>query len=106
MSEPLVVTIPHRLGKAEALRRIKDGLAQTRTSLGGKLLTIDEQWSGDNADHLDFKGGIMGQSTSGAIDVFDEHVRLEIQLPWMLAKLANTAKAMLQKQTTLMLEKK
>jgi hypothetical protein len=28
MSEPLVVSIPHRLGKDEALRRLKTGLAE------------------------------------------------------------------------------
>ena len=34
MSEPLVVSIPHRLGKNEALRRLKSGLAQVGTSFG------------------------------------------------------------------------
>ena len=28
MSEPLVVSIPHHLGKEEALRRLKSGLAE------------------------------------------------------------------------------
>ena len=30
MSEPLVVTIPHRLGKDEAARRIKDGIGRAK----------------------------------------------------------------------------
>ena len=30
MSEPLVVTIPHRLGKAEALARIKTGIGRAK----------------------------------------------------------------------------
>ena len=35
MSEPLIVVIPHRLGKDEALRRIKDGVAARKpNSLG------------------------------------------------------------------------
>ena len=35
MSAPLVVSIPHRLGKQEALRRLKTGLSQVRTSSCG-----------------------------------------------------------------------
>jgi hypothetical protein len=31
MSEPLIVVIPHRLGKDEALRRIKDGIGRAKT---------------------------------------------------------------------------
>jgi hypothetical protein len=34
MSEPLVVSIPHRLGKDEALRRLKTGIAEVGTSFG------------------------------------------------------------------------
>jgi hypothetical protein len=34
MSEPLVVSIPHRLGKDEALRRLKAGLAEVGTRFG------------------------------------------------------------------------
>jgi hypothetical protein len=41
MSEPLVVVIPHRLGKDEALRRIKDGLGRARAEFGW-LLSLEE----------------------------------------------------------------
>ena len=34
MSEPLVVSIPRHLGKEEALRRLKTGLAEIGTSFG------------------------------------------------------------------------
>ena len=34
MSEPLVVSIPHHLGKEEALRRLKTGLVEIGTSFG------------------------------------------------------------------------
>ena len=43
MSEPLVVMIPHRLGKDEALRRIRDGLGRAKREFamlltGGRAL--------------------------------------------------------------------
>ncbi len=50
MSEPLIVVIPHSLGKDEALRRIKAGIGRARGEFA-RLLTIEEEaWSGDTAD--------------------------------------------------------
>ena len=34
MSQPLVVSIPHRLGREEAVRRLKSGLGTVRTDYG------------------------------------------------------------------------
>ena len=34
MPKPLVVSIPHHLGKEEALRRLQSGLGSVRTSYG------------------------------------------------------------------------
>jgi hypothetical protein len=37
MSRPLVVSIPHSLGKEEAMRRLKTGFAQLKEKSGGTL---------------------------------------------------------------------
>ena len=42
MSEPLIVSIPHHLGKEQALRRLKTGLAEVGTSFG-HLFSVREQ---------------------------------------------------------------
>lgn len=102
MSKPLVVTIPHNLGKEEALRRLKTGIANARTGFGG-LTIVEETWTND---HLDLNMSLLSQKASGAIDVAQDHVRIEVQLPWLLAQLAEKAKGMIQKQGQLMLEKK
>jgi hypothetical protein len=103
MSSPLVVSIPHRLGREEALRRIKSGLGSARTGYT-PLLTIDEEsWTGD---HLLFRVSALGQSATGSIDVADDHVRLEVTLPWLLAKLAEKISPAIRKEGTLMLGKK
>ena len=47
-----------------------------------------------------------GQAASGIIDVAEDHVRLEVTLPWLLAKLAEKIQPMIRKEGTLMLEKK
>jgi hypothetical protein len=101
MSQPIVVTLPHRLGKAEALRRLQASFSDAQSS-GAGFFVFKNQWSGD---HLDFRASLLGQSTTGTVDVAEDHVRLEVQLPWLLSMLANKAKALVEKQGKLMLEK-
>jgi hypothetical protein len=103
MSSPLVVSIPHRLGREEAVRRIKSGLGDVRTSYSALLAINEESWTGD---HLVFRVSALGQSAAGSIDVADDHVRLEVTLPWLLAKLAEKITPAIRKEGTLMLEKK
>ena len=101
MSQPIVVTLPHRLGKAEALRRLKASFSDAQPG-GGGLFVVKNQWSGDL---LDFRASVLGQNTTGTVDVAENHVRLQVQLPWLLSLLANKAKALIEKQGKLMLEK-
>jgi hypothetical protein len=103
MSSPLVVSIPHRLGREEAVRRLKSGLGAARTSYSALLTITEETWTGD---HLVFRVSAVGQSATGTIDVADDHVRLEVMLPWLLAKLAEKIAPAIRKEGTLMLEKK
>ena len=96
------VSIPHSLGKEEAARRIKAGLERANGSFAG--LTISEQtWTGDQ---LRFAAGAFGQTVGGTIDVTDASVKIEVDLPFFLAKMAETAKALMQKQGQVLLEKK
>ena len=68
------------------------------------MFTLTEEiWSGDR---LQFTARALGQIASGAIDVADDHVRIEMQLPWLLARLGEKAQGMIRKQGRLMLEKK
>ena len=62
---------------------------------------LKDEWKGN---HLDFSASLLGQSTNGTVDVADDHVRLEVELPWVLAMLANKAKALVEQQGKLMLE--
>jgi hypothetical protein len=103
MSKPLVVSIPHRLGKDEALRRMKAGLGSARTQYAQFIQVNEEVWSGDR---LAFAVTAMKQQVSGILDVFEDHVRLEVTLPWLLNSLAHGIQSVIQKKGTLMLEKK
>ena len=99
MSQPIVVSLPHRLGKAEALRRLKASFSDGQSG-GGPFFGFKNP-----GDHLDFRASMLGQTTTGTVDVAEDHVRLEVQLPWLLSMLANKAKALVEKQGKLMLEK-
>ncbi|MFL6798216.1 MAG: polyhydroxyalkanoic acid system family protein [Xanthobacteraceae bacterium] len=103
MTQPLVVEIPHRLGREEAVRRIRSGLAGARSNYSSLLTFHEEAWTGDR---LAFNVSALGQSAAGLLDVTDDHVRVEVRLPWLLAKMAEKITPAIRRETTLMLEKK
>ena len=103
MTKPLVVTIPHRLGQDEALRRLKSGVRSAQEKFGQFFTLQEETWT-DN--RLQFRVTALAQTASGTIDVRDDHVRLEVVLPWLLATIAATLQPLIRREGTLMLEKK
>jgi hypothetical protein len=103
MSKPLVVSIPHHLGKEEALRRLKSGLGNVRTNYSHLMSINEETWNGDR---LQFQVSALGQGANGIIDVREDQVQLEVTLPWLLQKLAQRIAPAIRKEGTLMLEKK
>jgi hypothetical protein len=103
MARPLVVLIPHHLEKVEAVRRLKSGLHDVRPSFS-RLLAIEEETWNDN--RLRFRVSALGQIASGTIEVEDDHVRLEVALPWLLALLAEKIQPAIAAQGRLLLEKK
>lgn len=101
VSAPLVVSIPHRLGREEATRRLKGGLARAAASV--PVLSVDEErWEGDR---MNFRVRALGQVASGQIDVADDHVRLEVVLPWLLQRFAEVAQAAIRSRGQLLLTK-
>lgn len=102
MSAPLVVSIPHRLGRDEATRRLKSGLTRAASSI--PVLHVDEErWDGDR---MIFRVRALGQVAAGHLDVADDHVRVEVTLPWLLQRFAEVAQATIRKRGTLLLTKR
>jgi hypothetical protein len=102
MSAPLIVSIPHRLGREEATRRLKAGLTRAATSV--PVLTVDEErWDGDR---MVFRVRALGQAASGHLDVADDHVRLEVTLPWLLQRFAEVAQVAIKNRGSLLLTKR
>jgi hypothetical protein len=102
MAAPLVVSIPHRLGRDEATRRLKTGLTRAASSI--PVLKVDEErWDGDR---MMFRVRALGQVASGHIDVADDHVRLEVTLPWLLQRFAEVAHIAIRNRGNLRLTKR
>ena len=102
MSAPLVVSIPHRLGREEARRRLRHGLTRAAASL--PVLKVDEEkWVGDR---MVFRVRALGQAAAGHVDVEDDHVRVEVTLPWLLQRFAQAAQATIKNRGRLLLTKR
>ena len=102
MLEPLVVSIPHKLGKEEALRRVKPALSKASSSF--PVLNVEEEvWSGDS---MTFRVRALGQVAAGTVDVADDHVRLAVTLPWLLHKFAQVVQKTIEGRGRILLEKK
>jgi hypothetical protein len=103
MSKPFVVSIPHRLGRDEAIRRLKSGLDRTTRDFS-QIIAIEQQVWNDNA--LTFQVRALGQAASGNLEIFDTFVRLEVTLPWLLAKMAERFVPTIEQRGKLLLEHK
>src|SRR6266576_744436 len=102
MSAPLVVSIPHQLGREEATRRLKAGLTRAASSI--PVLKVDEERWED--DRMIFRVRALGQAASGHLDVADDHVRLEVTLPWLLQRFAEVAQVAIKNRGNLLLTKR
>ena len=102
MPAPLVVSIPHSLGREEALRRLKTGLTRAASSV--PMLKVDEERWEDN--RMIFRVRALGQAAAGHVDVADDHVRVEVVLPWLLQRFAEAAQTVIRNRGSLLLTKR
>jgi len=103
MSDSVTLTIDHRLGKTEAVRRLQECFARANGHLGALIVVDEETWQGDT---LHFRMRALGQSAAGTIEVRDDALRIEVSLSGLLAKAAQHLLPILRKQATILLEKK
>lgn len=100
--ETITVDVPHKLTKAVARKRIDEGFLRVQREIAGKSVQFEQDWQDDT---MAFKGGAMGQTVSGRLTVFDDSVKIEIDLPWLLARMAGTIREKLSRGTTKLLTK-
>jgi len=103
VSDTVTVLVSHHLGKVEAVRRLKEGFARTHGHLGPMIAVEQKAWEGDT---LRFRIRALGQTAAASIEVLDDALRIEVSLPWLLAKAAKRLLPILRKEAALLLEKK
>jgi len=103
MAEKISVNVPHNLSVLDAKSRIDGGFSKVQDQIGGQNLNFEQSWNGDT---MSFTGSGMGMRISGELFVEEKNVRVELELPWLLAKLSGTIQEKLKHGTQILLDKK
>jgi hypothetical protein len=100
LRKPIVVTVPHRLGRDEAKRRLLSGLEQVDRQIASAHASLEYSWE---EYRINFSVMAMRQLLVGHTDVEDENIRIEIRLPLLLYMLADPLASRIESDTELLL---
>ena len=101
-TEPITVTISHRLGRDEAKRRIDSGLGTIRAEIAPYVRNLDYHWESDYT--LALHASAMMQTITGRIEIYEEFVKIELALPALLHLIAKTISGRIEKTAAALLE--
>lgn len=93
MSRSLSMTFPHDLGVSEAKRRINERFELLKSQYVDKIGHAEMVWVGDVAN---LRVAALGQTATAEIDVQAADIKIEVQLPWLLAAMANKIQGVLE----------
>ena len=100
MTDPIIVDVPHRLGKAEARARVDRGIGKLADLFPGGA-AVEHHWEGDA---LAFTVSALGQSVDCRLEVEEARVRAIVNLPPFLALFAEKLRAKLAREAPKLLE--
>ena len=103
MNKTISISIPHRLTQDEARTRLQNGLTELKQKYAGQVAGLEENWTGNQ---LAFRLTVMGQAITGRADVLDQAVKLDIDLPWLIAAMAEKFRPRIEEEGRRMLEKR
>lgn len=104
MTAPLVIDVPHRLGKASARARLRARVGELKDHIPGGMATVASSWPGE--DEMALEVGAMGQTVSARLEVEETRVRVHLVLPAMLGFFSGMIGAAIKEGGTRMLEDK
>jgi hypothetical protein len=91
----LSMSIPHQLGKDEALNRIQSVLKNVQAKFGNQVSDLEQNWNG-NAGEFSFK--VMNMPVSGTLKVNDADVALDSKLPMAAALFEGKIKSIIMEE--------
>jgi putative polyhydroxyalkanoate system protein len=102
MTSPLTVDLPHKLGAAEARRRIERNVGKLTDHIPGGA-QVSSRWTGDR---LDLDVGAMGQQVATQIEIQETVVRMTVMLPPALSFFRGMIEPLIRSQGAALLEDK
>jgi putative polyhydroxyalkanoate system protein len=102
MTKTITVSVPHRTTRAEAKQRVMQGVAGHKQRFAS-MAQVTDTWTDDR---MEFKATAMGQNITGRVDVTDDAVVVNVDLPMFLAMLAGKIKGEIETEGRKMLEEK
>jgi hypothetical protein len=94
MANTITVTVPHNLGVETAKKRLAERIELLRREYVDKLAQSDVSWAGDVAT---IRVVALGQTATAQMIVLADMVRIEVRLPWLLARLAGKVQALISR---------
>jgi hypothetical protein len=87
------VSVAHRLGRDEAMRRVAQAVAGAKARYGHIVNISEESWSDGG---FSFAAGALGQVLRGAVDVTDVSADLQVEWPLLLRPFQRTVMSLVQ----------
>lgn len=96
------VSVPHSLPREEVRRRLRERTGEITDHIPFPGATVESDWVSE--DRLALVVGAMGQSIQGHVDVEDNQMVFEVDLPMMLSFVEPIIAKGFREQGTKMLE--
>jgi hypothetical protein len=77
------IQVPHKLGKAEAKRRMKARIGDLGSHIPGGAAQVRSSWTDEDTMALEVEA--MGQKVSATMKVEDNAIQVALTLPMMLS---------------------
>ena len=83
MSVPVVIDVPHQLGRAGARERLRSRIGELGGHMPGGVGEVRSSWPSE--DEMALEISAMGQTIPAKLEILDAVVRVHVSLPPMLA---------------------
>ena len=100
MTQPIDVSVPHKLGREEAKRRIAANIGSLQSHIPGGA-GVTSNWVGDR---LDLGISALGQTVDASITVEEAQAKVHVALSGMLGMLAAPIAAAIKAKAPELLE--
>lgn len=96
MASPIVIDVPHRLGRAEARRRMRARVGELPGHIPGGVAEVTSSWLDEN--RMAIAVAALGQRLSAELEAQETRVRVTLDLPPALAFFAGAIEAAVQRK--------